>query len=126
MRGSEDSVLVQYSAVVVEVRWWLHSQDNKEGGDISTMAPLHLVLLFLINIAPLAMALPSVSDYDYPHDAEYEYDDDSEHSDEEYSQPSVAGVTIQSEKVHEVVQEENVIRLPCRVHNPGEATCFGA
>ena len=90
------------------------------------MTPLICMILMTVLPAP-STSLPSSdyqTDYDYLHDAEgeeYQYDD-SDQSEEKYSPPSLASVIIQSQKVHEVVKEEDVIRLPCRVHNPGKTT----
>ena len=61
-------------------------------------------------------------EYVYPNDAEYDeeaYNDGQEERSEEKI-ISTKPVLIKSEKIHVVVDQEQLIRLPCMVDNPGK------
>ena len=72
----------------------------------------------------LATSVPVDQDeYVYPNDAEYDeeaYNDGQEERSEEKI-ISTKPVMIKSEKLHVVVDKEQLIRLPCMVDNPGKA-----
>ena len=80
-----------------------------------------LVLLVSLH---LVTSLPVEQDeYVYPNDAEYDEEAYNEGQEERSEEKiiSIKPVLIKSEKIHVVVDQEQLIRLPCMVDNPGKA-----
>ena len=79
--------------------------------------------LLLLSLS-MATSVPVDQDeYVYPNDAEYDeeaYNDGQEEKSEEKI-ISTKPVVIKSEKIHVVVDQEGLIRLPCMVFNPHKA-----
>ena len=83
----------------------------------SSVSCLLLLSMSLVTCLPVDQ-----DEYVYPNDAEYDeeaYNDGQEERSEEKI-ISTKPVVIKSEKIHVVVEQEQLIRLPCMVDNPGK------
>ena len=79
--------------------------------------------LILLSMSLVTSVPVDQDEYVYPNDAEYDeeaYNDGQEERSEEKI-ISTKPVLIKSEKIHVVVDQEQLIRLPCMVDNPGKA-----
>jgi len=84
---------------------------------------MSFALLLLVSLLSFSSCSPMSEELDYSNDAGvYDYDythTEDDKSEEKVIDLSVSNVVIHSSKLHIVVEEDQLIRLPCLMENPG-------